>query len=237
MLLRCPSYEKFDHLLAKIKEELAEIEEKLERPSDKIVEYCDRLRNQIDIRTEVLIEKLNSCRESLLGEIKTYEQKCLKNNSITAETRKTQFEKSLKDIGHKLTDHHKYLNQARIDEVAVKKMFSEAKINEFNLTNYSKLVDSKLFGASLIRFECNAVESVDVLMRECLGRLSYEELKLSDEKILNPDKLTQIRPEKTIECRMAVDLVKELDSKYIVSSENCVKIFENDSPEATAEIR
>lgn len=212
---------------------MTEIQEKLERPSDKIVEYCDQLRNQIDIRTETLIEKLNTFRADLMCEIKAFEQKSLKNTTITTEMRQA-FDVLLNEAIHKLDEHQKYINQARIEETTVKNLLSEAKINEFNLRNYTKLLDSKLYGANLILFDESFVDGVE-LDSSVLGKLTYEELKF-DKNMVNPRKLTQIKPEKNIECKVVVDRVMDLGNKYVISSENTIKIFETDS-ESMAEIR
>lgn len=69
----------FDNLLTELENDLIEIESKINYPEVKIREYCDKIRNQIDINTETLIDKINTFREKLLSELNMYEKNCIKN--------------------------------------------------------------------------------------------------------------------------------------------------------------
>lgn len=211
--------------MCQIKENLVEIEEKLERPKDKIVEYCDELRNQIDIRTEILIDKLNNFRADMLTELKTYEQKCLKN-SLADEIRPT-FEIELSENSKKLNNYHKYLNQSTIDEIEIGKMIADAKIQEYNLKNYTKLLDSKLFGPELIVFE-ESCENAEKFGRMIIGKMKYEDLSFS-EQMFNPEKIAQLSPENSFEC-IGVSVERALaiaTDTYLIASENSLKLFKN----------
>ena len=54
----------------------------LDESEPKILDYCTKLRNKVDLSTELKIEKLNQHRRQFLNQINEYEKKCIENLSI-----------------------------------------------------------------------------------------------------------------------------------------------------------
>ncbi|CAF0757240.1 unnamed protein product [Brachionus calyciflorus] len=188
---RCASYEQFDTLLNEIESDLIEIETRLNYPENKIRDYCDKIRNQIDLNTEKLIEKINNHREQLLNELSIYEQNCIEN--LMRIERKDLYEKILNENSQKIKSYYNYLNQSRINEDQVKQMIEEAKIQEYKLKNNIKILNSKLFGKNLIHFE----ESTKILDSNILGKITYDDLNFTSD-LTDIEKVLNCKIEKTI---------------------------------------
>jgi hypothetical protein len=207
----------------KIEKDLKDIEEKLTSPNDKINEYCDRLRNAIDLQTEILIEKLNTFRGQLLDEVKAYEKGCLKSVSFVEGATSGRFFKEIGENNKKLNEFLRYLNQAKIDEAQVRTLMGEAKIQEYTLKNILKVLDNKLFGESLIRFE-NCQLDLDASI---IGRLKYEDLTMAD-NMIDIEKLDCLSVEKTINCP-ADQVLPLVGDKYLISCETGLKVIDESS--------
>ena len=57
---RCPSYDMLDSLVTALNSDLTELTSKIEYPDIKIREHCDKIRNQIDLATETLVNEMET---------------------------------------------------------------------------------------------------------------------------------------------------------------------------------
>ena len=105
---RCPSYDMLDSLVTNLNNDLNELTSKIEYPDIKIREHCDKIRNQIDLATETLLEKISKFREKFIDEINRYEQDCFRNNHNYLDTKtKEAFLKLVKENETKLAKSRK----------------------------------------------------------------------------------------------------------------------------------
>ena len=142
---RCPSYDMLDSLVTNLNSDLNELTSKIEYPDIKIREHCDKIRNQIDLATETLLEKISKFREKFIDEINRYEQDCVKNNHSYLDTKtKEVFLKLVKENETKLAKIRSYVNKPKIEEEFVKSLINEAKIQEYKLKNQLKQINGKL---------------------------------------------------------------------------------------------
>lgn len=208
--------------------DLIEIESKLNYPEVKVREYCDKIKNQIDLNTDTLIEKIKNFREQLLNELNVYEQSSIQNLKYI--DKKEIYIKLLRENAEKLHNYYTYINQSRIDEQQVRKMINEAKIQEYKLKNNIKLLNGKLFGKNLITFE----QSTRQFDCSLIGKLNYENLSVVND-LTDIEKVVDTKIEKTIEYK--ADMVLPiLTNKYLVASGYNLKIID-DNPDVIVEIR
>ena len=226
--LRCKSFDKFDTLLNKIEKDIQEIEVKIASPEAKIREHCEKIRNQIDLNTEILIEKINNYRDQLITEINNYEQECIK--SLKPIDKKDCFHKMIQENDIKLKEFYRYINKYKIDENKIKQMMLEAKIQEYQLKDNLKKINNKLFGESLISFE-DLQRQID---SSIIGRFSYESLKIESD-VIDIEKVINNKVEKTIQYK-ADKVVPLISDKYLVASGNYLKIID-ESGQVFVEIR
>jgi hypothetical protein len=225
---RCASFEKFDSLLGKIEKDICEVEVKISNPEAKIREHCEKIRNQIDLNTEIIIEKISNYRDQLFNEVNNYEQVCISN--LKPIDRKDRVFKILRENDAQLKNFLAYINHSRIDEDQVKKMMVDAKIQEYQLKNYLKRINNKLFGDSLIVFD-DMQKQFD---SSIIGRFSYESLS-ADADVIDIEKIINSKVERSIEYK-ADKVVPLINDKYIVSHGNLLKIID-ENPHTFVEIR
>jgi hypothetical protein len=113
-----------DELRAKLEEMKAKCEDfKLNMEIDecdvKISEHCVLLMNEVDLATEMFIERVHGLNESLAGEIKTYEQGSIETFKNEKEKRVQANEKLIADINKFYTETSKQLEECKIDDKIV----------------------------------------------------------------------------------------------------------------------
>ena len=228
---RCSSYNYLDELLNTLENDLKELISKIQYPEARIREHCEKVRNQIDLATETLIEKVSKFRENYLNEIDQYEKNCLKIFKELDKKETHNYQKLIKENESRIQTLSCYVNQPKIDEDKVKKLIEDAKLQEYNLKNQLKLLNGRLFGKEMPHFD----EYNKSIESNIIGHLNYENLEVFNDMI-NVDKLIDPKVEKIIEhsnVSLALPLLTLKDSyyyddKYLVLSENLLKII-NDS--------
>jgi hypothetical protein len=184
-LFRCQSFESLDKLLEEIQTNMVDIESKLNSPNHKIREHCEKIKNQIDITTEMLIEKLNKYRQDLLAEVNAYEEECLKQFKENEINDLSTFHNELNSHKRLLNDFYSYVNKSRIDETQTKYYIHKAKLLDYKLKNLHRILDNRLFGNELILF--NEMISKIKCGKSILGKFTYENLRLCND-LLDVDK-------------------------------------------------
>ncbi len=225
---RCPSYESFDSLLNELQSNINEIVDKLNRPEVKIRDYCDKLRNKIDIATETLIDNINKFRTKMLTDINTYESNCIK--SLKQIDKRDLYVKIVKENVDKLDRMQNYLNNCKIEENSVKKMTQDAKMSEYKLKNLLKILNGYLFGSNLLHFD----ESIRTIDSSLIGKLDYENLIIMDD-LLDIDKI--VNPKQQLKIDFKSDQALPLFSnKYLIMSDQILKIID-DTPQTVMELK
>jgi hypothetical protein len=88
--------------------------------------YCDSLRNDVDVRTESKIALLNQFKDQLLTEIEQYEENCLARIRDRANEASKMFKKLIDDSTETLRKWSVYLDLAKISDNELKKGIEEA---------------------------------------------------------------------------------------------------------------
>ena len=223
MYLSCESYEKFDCLLTEIEKDLKEIQSRLNYPEEKIRIHCDQIRNQVDLKTEMLMEKLNSYRDKILNELAIYEKNCTENLNYIEN--KENFFKQLNENTLKLENYYRYLNNSRIDEENIKNMMDQAKQQEYKLKNHIQVLNALIFGKSFISYE----EPSKILDHNFLGRLNYEDLSQMND-ITDIDRISNLQIEKTLRYQdKIIDFALAIQDRFLIVIGQILKMIDDQS--------
>jgi hypothetical protein len=173
-----------------LKEKLAEIKSKceqfklnLDNDVDQVEKRCIRLRNQVHLETDVLIEEVHNFNASLIAEIDKYEQECIA--SINSNTKENKFNKFFDELENFCTDKMKYLTEFKLDEKVVKETTTVADSYLEKLKIDGVLLKNTLFN----RKEAEFIKRHNKINRTLLGTLVFRSSSL-DFTHLNEVKFT-----------------------------------------------
>jgi hypothetical protein len=76
---RGPSVESLKSKLVEIKMMNEELKANLDNGVDQVRDHCVKLRNDVHLKTEILIEQIHQLNEELIKEIDDYEKKCIES--------------------------------------------------------------------------------------------------------------------------------------------------------------
>jgi hypothetical protein len=62
-----------------MKEKNDDLKTNLDNGTDQVKEYCIELRNQVHLKTDILLEQVHQLNENLIAEINGYEVKCVES--------------------------------------------------------------------------------------------------------------------------------------------------------------
>lgn len=168
---RSKTVEDFKTNLHKIKQTTEELEASYRISSDKLKEYCDFIRYDIELVTESIISEINMYRDTFINTVDSYEQDGLKNiesNSIY----KNDFESFMLNMNTFFSTWNQALKQHKIDETEVEKalVLSNNHLNKLNLDK-NKLKFFQ-FNGKILKFKGNS-ENIN---SNVLGAINFENL-------------------------------------------------------------
>jgi hypothetical protein len=174
--------------LTEIKSKCEEFKFSLENGVEQVREQCIRLRNQVHLETEILIQEVHKFNEDLIAEIDKYEQECVDSFNRTVSKEDNEFDKFLVGLNKFHLDKTKYLAEFDVDEKVVEEALAKADVH---------LKQFKVVARSLKRVQFNGksaeyIMSENKIDRTFLGKLVYKSVGLDNFKslILNNDILT-----------------------------------------------
>jgi hypothetical protein len=125
------SYKKED--LVTLKSKLEEIEKRtrkfkvnLENGVDEAQTYCVKLRNQVQLQTEILIEQVHEFNEKLIAEIDTYEKECIGLYDGRIKVKETELNEYLIELDKFSSDNSNYLSDMKIEEKQIRESIAKA---------------------------------------------------------------------------------------------------------------
>ncbi len=221
-------------MLSKLEKNLTDLQVKINNPETKIREHCEKIRNQIDLNTEILIEKINTYRDQLFNEIETYEKECI--NNIRPIEKKDKFHRIIRENDSKLKEFYSYINRSKIEEQKVREMMLDAQVQEHKLKQCLKKVDYKLFGDQLIKFEDSKEHpSIKQIEPSIIGRFVYESLHYDHSDQIDMQKCVDSRVDKSIQCK-ADRCIPLTNDKYLIAHGQHVQIID-EHPHTFVEIK
>jgi hypothetical protein len=165
---------------AKIRQMHDEFKLNLEIGVDQVREHCIRIRNQVHLETEILIEDVHRFNEELIAEIDKYEHDRIAsfNNKITEY--KSKIEETLVEIDHFYENDDDFLTEFVVDDKMV--VDSISKVDPFlqKLSTRYNLLKSMAFNQQIIEFKKNQSKPD----KSVIGKLCYESIGFKKLKVL-----------------------------------------------------
>jgi hypothetical protein len=162
--------EELKEKLAKIKSKCGEFELSLQNGADQVREHCIRLRNQVHLETDILIEEAHELNESLISEIDKYEKDCIESFDSNTNTRDNVFDKFIDDLKEFYTDNTKYLSEFEINEKAIEEAAAMADSHLRRFKSEDKSLRKIQFNNKIAKFrKCQNTRG-----RALLGQLTYK---------------------------------------------------------------
>ena len=174
-----------------IKSRIDKIEFTLKNPIQIIQEHCVKQRNQIDLKVEELIKRLNEIRDDLFQRIETFEKE-----SITSlECRNESSNQNIKDFLNETNRFHEkwknYLSNLKISEDQVSEAKQMAKIYKNKIPVFMEKTENFVFNGKCLEFH----ETFDLIDPKILGDLKE---KLFEKIVIDQEELASYKNVNTI---------------------------------------
>jgi len=107
-----------------------------------VIDYHDKMINEIDLRKEILQKQLNDSTEKLIQEVNEHKQKCL-DELGTIKNRESENEKRLEEI---IQSNSEELNKLEMNEKLWKETSAELNMINTNIATKIRILNSEIFG-------------------------------------------------------------------------------------------
>ena len=151
--------------LDEIKLKLDQLDKDNKLGADKIKEYYDELRNEVQLSSEELIESINKRNMELIVQINAYEKKSMLDFSKENKTQLDSFIQEMRGFHSKWDD---YLRQIKLEYSDLKKVSNEASVRLEQIKKEEHQFLFKLFNGKLLRYEKNSAK----IMPSVVGTLN-----------------------------------------------------------------
>jgi hypothetical protein len=158
--------------LVETKDKCDEFRFNLENGVDQVREHCIRLRNQVHLETDILIEEIHKFNESLIAEIDKYEQECIYSFNSKITNKDNEFDKFIVELNVFYTDNTKYLTEFKIDERVIDETISKAEVYLKTLIAKDRSLKGFLYNGKVAEFR-KVPTKID---RTFIGTLFYKSL-------------------------------------------------------------
>lgn len=195
---RSEEVETFKLSLSGISQKLNCFKKDLNLGKDKITEYCNAIKNEVQLKTEIVMAKIQQHLSDTIKKVDDYENECLlkyENNCISA----SQYNEELMNAEDFLKKWTTYLSNYSIldKDVSVAKKDSEMPLEKL-AKKYDEF-QSKLFDGNLIKFaDGDDKNGNEIDFNMLIGNLIHENLNLTDS-------IKQINNRKIVNCRNYLD--------------------------------
>ena len=151
------STETLKNNLKEIDRQINEMRFSLNNSSDKVKEFCLKLRNEVSLETEVLIKHVQDYNEKLINEINDFEMRCIAN--INSDKNKiAKFNDFLNETKHFHQESIEYLRKYQIQKTEIVKANSKAVELVERFGNEKKELEQFIFNNEFILFRKNDLE-------------------------------------------------------------------------------
>jgi hypothetical protein len=173
-------WDEFKNQLKQMKDNLDKLISNVKLSDEIVTEHCEIVKNQIETRTESLIQKIENYKEVLLKEIDDYALECIDN--ITKE--KINFNQQIEQYSKLSDEYTEYLNKQIIDENVLIQMNKDAITQTEALECKIKKLNTVIFNGNKIKFNDCKQDDID---SSKIGEMVYEPLYSFDlTKCSNP---------------------------------------------------
>jgi hypothetical protein len=161
--------DEFKNQLKKIRNHLDSLISSVNLSDEIVTEHCVTIKNQIEKRSENLIQKIVNYKEELLIEIDDYELECKDNIS----KEKSKFEEKIKNNTKIFDEYNEYLNKQNVDESLLTQLNKNAIKQTQSLEKEIKKFNAVIFNNKKRKFNENKYEDID---SSKIGKIVYEPL-------------------------------------------------------------
>ena len=162
-IYRSKKVEDLENKLKTLNQKIEELNGNQKYGLDKIKEYCEKIRCDIQLETEIAIEKLKNFNQELIGEINEYEKEC----KIRFETEieyKEYLEKFCIDNSQFISKWFQYLNNFKVSDNEIQLATNETnKLLEHTKKEHLEF-ENKIFSLEYLYFEklSNKIDSSSI---------------------------------------------------------------------------
>jgi hypothetical protein len=174
----------FDELkgkLAEIKSKCDDFQFCLDSGVDQIKEHCIRLRTNVHLETDLLIEKAHQFNEHLISEIDNYEERCIE--SFSKKFYNQESKRFLSEMNKFCVEKLSYLNEFKLDEKVIDESIAKANMHLMKLKIEDRMLKKDKFDEGIMEFKNNQV----LFDQSLLGRL------ILNHSWFDPTKLQEIK--------------------------------------------
>jgi hypothetical protein len=166
-------WEEFKTQLKQMKGSLEELISNVELSNEIVDEHCEMVKNQIETRTESLIQKIENYKEVFLKEVDDYQIEC-KDNIMK---KKSNFDPIIEESSKLFDEYTEYLNKQIIDENVLIQMNIKANTQTKTLEDKIKKFNDAIFNDNRLKFIDCKQDDID---SNKIGRVVYEPLNSFD---------------------------------------------------------
>ena len=206
---RSPLANAFETDLDELKLSMGKLSKQNDLGADKIKEYCDGLRNKVQLHLEESIENLKKKSLKLIQKIDEHENETMLKFNANHNLRLDTFLSETRQFHEKWAD---YLKQFEINEEEIKVALLEAKKLKVELNKESDLLVSKLFHNNLLKFEKST---------PCFGSLVNERVKLNYIQALASPKIFHLGN------KMDYKNISKVSFKLLSNANRCIAYRKN----------
>lgn len=180
---RSDEVEKLKQFINDVKSNVVSIEKMLNGSVDMIKEHCAELRNEVQLATELKIQKLNELNIELIDDIYKYENECCAKFLSDASFQKTNISQQLVQSKEFTTEWTSYLNEFKIDDQIVKQTNEEG--STLLKTLKESLISLKhwIFNGYILSFKQNSQELNHSIIGSLCGDIEMDSAILDNTQI------------------------------------------------------
>jgi hypothetical protein len=166
--------------LEEIKNKCEQFKFSLDNGVDQLREHCIRLRNQVHLETDILIEEAHTFNESLIAEINKYEKECIDSFKSKTSQKDNEFDAFIAELAEFHSDKTKHLTEFENYEKVVGEAYEQAGDYLIKLEMQEKSLKKTQFNGKVAEFrKCQIKHN-----RTLLGTLTYKSVNF-DTRNLN----------------------------------------------------
>jgi hypothetical protein len=171
---KCKAIDRLESELIELKDKMNTLSSKMHLSVESISEHCEVVRNQIEIKTESIMLKIESCKEKLLQDVDDYEMRC--KEAVKTKNFGENFNKIIEENTNFLEKHNNFTKKQKINEDEAIKVNHTAFLQKNILNNEIKNLDAIIFDKKRILFE----DFEESFVSSMIGTLVYKPIRLFD---------------------------------------------------------
>jgi hypothetical protein len=175
---RCKGFEELQNKLAMMKRKCdGLLESSMEDGVHQIQEHCDKMRNNVHLRAEILIEQVHQMDESMIAEINEYEKACVDSFNSKISDYRIECVNLLVEMKNFQTSTSKYMNEFKINEKVIEGLLANINKYYYEISLQNKKLEKIKFNDQFNQFWKSSFEFEEELIGSIENKyLMFQEL-------------------------------------------------------------